>query len=480
VRPRTPTAERSPVQTSGARPVAAGLAAALAGAVLAGAVLAGAVLAGAVARGGAILEARGRILVFLGLWAAAWAVGVICARRLPARVAVPAVLLAAVPVRLAALSGPPTTSDDLYRYSWDGRVQAAGIDPYRYPPASPALDRLRERWLWPDDSTCARWHRPPGCTPINRPTARTIYPPLAQAWFGGVYRLAGIDARHKAWQVAGLVTDLAVVALLPLLLGAWGRDRRWVALYALSPFPALEFVNNGHVDGLAVVVVVAALLAAARHRPVTAGALLGAAALVKLYPALLVVALVGVGGRRLLALAQAAGAALVTVALGYLPHVVAVGGRVLGYLPDYLHEERYDAGGRYLLTGIVGLPAWAGGAVAAAAVAAAVAWVVVRRPAVPRGAAVLLGAALLAATPVQPWYAVTLLAVATIAAEPAWAVVAAAGYPYYFAVILDAPHAVALGRVGYGVALLAVAAASCRRLARSAAIVTGEQPSVAE
>ena len=34
------------------------------------------------------------------------------------------------------------TSDDLYRYAWDGRVQAHGVDPYASPPLEPALARF--------------------------------------------------------------------------------------------------------------------------------------------------------------------------------------------------------------------------------------------------------------------------------------------------------------------------------------------------
>lgn len=429
-----------------------------------------------VARGAGIVEARWDILLVLGVWTAAWAVGVACALRVTTRLAVPALLVAAAVVRLAALAGSPAISDDLYRYSWDGRVQAAGTNPYRYPPESPALARLREPWLWPDAAGCDRLGRPPGCTRINRSNVRTIYPPLAQAWFAGVYRVAGIDARHKAWQVAGLATDLAVVALLPLVLAAWGRDRRWTALYALSPFPVVEVVNNGHVDGLAVLAVVLALLLAARRRPGWAGALLGAAALVKLYPAVLVAGLAGCVPERHAgcvperktgcmpvlrwsALVRAGAAALAVVTVAYLPHVVTVGARVLGYLPGYLREEQYDEGGRYLLAGLLGLPAGFTAALAAAGVLAVVAWVLVRRPPAPRAFAAILGAGLLAATPVQPWYAVVLLAVATVAVEPRWALVVAAGYPYFFAVILDAPHAVAIGRLSYGAALAVVVAA---------------------
>ena len=39
--------------------------------------------------------------------------------------------------RLSLLFSPPYLSDDIYRYIWDGRVQAAGINPYRYTPRIP-------------------------------------------------------------------------------------------------------------------------------------------------------------------------------------------------------------------------------------------------------------------------------------------------------------------------------------------------------
>ncbi|MDP9072125.1 MAG: DUF2029 domain-containing protein [Actinomycetota bacterium] len=424
-----------------------------------------------VASGGPIFVARWGILARLTAWVVVWAVGVACALRLPRRVAMGAVFTLAVALRLGALAGPPVLSDDLYRYAWDGRVQAAGVDPYLYPPSSPQLASLREGWLWPDDRGCERLERPPGCTRLNRPAERTIYPPLAQAWFATVYRLAGTGAAHKAWQVAGLLGDVALVGLLPMVLRAWGRDERWTALYALSPFPVVEVVNNGHVDGLAALLVVGAVLAAARRRPGWGGVLLGAAALVKLYPVLLVVALVGApaGGRRLSSVGRAAGPAAAVLAAGYLPHVAAVGVRVLGYLPGYLREEDYTQGGRYLLAGLLPVPGLSTSIVAAAGLGAVIAWVLVTRPSVPRAGLALMGALLLVTTPVQPWYAVTLLALATVAVAPRFALVAAAGYPYYLAVILDAPHQDAVGRASYGTALAGVALGAWLNKGRRAA-----------
>jgi hypothetical protein len=425
----------------------------------------------------------------LAVWAVAWLVAVVLAFRLPARRAVTLVVIAGVAMRVAALGGPPNTSDDLYRYAWDGGVQAHGIDPYAYPPDAPRVAGLRDGWLWPDARGCAALNRPPGCTRINRPDARTIYPPVAEAWFGLVNGLAGDGHQHKTWQIAGLATDLAVMALLLLALDRWRRDRRWLALYALCPAPVFEFVHNGHVDGLAVALLLAAFWVAvaprgghaSTRRDVAMGLLIGAAALVKVYPALLLVAVLCVPrARPWLSLARAATAAAALAALTYLPHVLSVGARVVGYLPGYLREEHYAGGGRFLLAGALGMRGAPASALAVAALALTVAWVVWRRPEAPRAAAVLLVALFLVATPVQPWYAVSALAFGSLAAWPATAAVVAAGYPYYFAVILDFRHTVALGRLSYGAALVVVVASVARRRLGAAHRREIERPAAVE
>jgi hypothetical protein len=132
-----------------------------------------------------------------------------------------------------------------------------------------------------------------------------------------------------------------------------------------------------------------------------------------------------------------------------------VGPKVLGYLPGYLKEEHYEGGGRYLIAEALRLPLHLGEPLAVLAVVAAVGWVLVRRPPAPTAAALLLGVLLLAVSPVQPWYAVSLLAVATVAGLPGWAVVTVAGYPYFFAVILANRHVVGIGQISYTVAAVA-------------------------
>jgi hypothetical protein len=223
----------------------------------------------------------------------------------------------------------------------------------------------------------------------------------------------------------------------------------------------LEVVNNGHVDGLAIVFLLGALIALAPRpegpRSGLAGALIGAAALVKLYPAVALVAVVGATRtRRWGPLVRAGGAAVALTAVAYLPHVRAVGTKVLGYLPGYLREEHYQQGGRFLIAAALHLPTHVRGPASVAALAAVAAWVLVRRPPVPAAVALLFGTLLLAVSPVQPWYAVGLLAAAAVAAEPRWVAVILAGYPYFFAVILASPHAALIGELSYGAAAVCV------------------------
>src|SRR5579862_6401090 len=129
---------------------------------------------------------------WLAFLSAAWLL-----RKVPLRAAVALVLLGGIAVQLTAVSAPPKNSDDLYRYIWDGRVQAAGIDPYDYVPAASQLVGLRDAFLWnPDATYCVTpatvagypgMDLTQGCTMINRPLVPTIYPPVAEAYFLGVH-----------------------------------------------------------------------------------------------------------------------------------------------------------------------------------------------------------------------------------------------------------------------------------------------------
>ncbi|WP_426504395.1 hypothetical protein ACPPVO_43480 [Dactylosporangium sp. McL0621] len=106
------------------------------------------------------------------------------------------------------------------------------------------------------------------------------------------------------------------------------------------------------------------------------------------------------------------------VAAVYLPHVLAVGGAVLGHLPGYLNDEGYANGARFALLSWL-LPG-ASAAPVAVALLAGVALQAARTADPDRpwhAAATVTGGALLVAAPAYPWYALLLIVLVALGAR---------------------------------------------------------------
>jgi Glycosyltransferase family 87 len=416
---------------------------------------------------GGVGPGRYRLLTLILVWQALAILAATLLRWIrPRRLAVGLIIAALVALPAASLTRGSQISDDLYRYAWDGRVQAAGIDPYRYAPDSPALAKYRDDWLWPDAATCARLHKTPitddprhACTRINRPSVRTIYPPAAEGYFLVAHWLPGPSRDHKL-QLDAAILSAALTGLLAFGLRRTGRDPLTVAYYSFGPLAGLDIAADAHVDVLAALFGVGAILLATLRPRATVrtdvgiGVALGLAIAIKLYPALLLPALLRRGGGRRGALRLVAAAAGVVV-LGYIPHLMAVGGHVLGYLPGYLHEENYDSGSRFLLLGLFGLGDSATKVLAFLVVAAALVVVTVRRSrgaATPAsGALVLLGVVFLVVTPSQPWYALLLVCVSVLTGRLEWIAVAVAPYALYVVALIH-ENSLLAGQLSFAIA----------------------------
>jgi len=261
------------------------------------------------------------------------ALGVVLRARPGDRLLLGLVLCFGLLFRVTVLDSPVLLSSDLYRYLWDGRVQWAGISPYRYPPAAAELAALRDEAIYPK---------------INRPAKPTVYPPGAQALFAVMARVAPDSI--LAWRAFLLMSDTFTVGLLLVLL-----RRAWVPLeavivYAWSPLVVFEGVQAGHLDLAVIPLVLIALAWRQTGSSLLAGVALGAAALMKLYPLILVPAW---WRRRDW---QFLGVVAATVTLGYLPHAATVGPAALGFLPEYFgRAEDHNIGLRALLTYPFGL-----------------------------------------------------------------------------------------------------------------------------
>ena len=316
------------------------------------------------------------------------------------------VLAGAAALRLVVALQPPALSSDLNRYLWDARVGAAGVSPYLLPPAAPELAPLRDSEVHPH---------------LNRPESVTVYPPGAQLLFRGL-RLAGVRG-VTGLRLAMALIDVVAVALLALALARLGLPPARVVLYAWSPLAVSEHAGNAHLEAAVVLAVATTLLQWRQGRALLAGAALGAATLLKLYPAVLLAALRG-RGERSLWLGWGA-----TVAAGYALYLPAAGRRVLGFLPDYPGPaEDFNVGLRGLLEPLLaplpGQPRTL--AFAACAVALAAALVVLARrtagrdDAEGRCRAALGWTLLLMPTAFHPWYATPLLALCCFAPRAGW------------------------------------------------------------
>jgi hypothetical protein len=307
------------------------------------------------------------------------------------------VLVVAVVARSLLVPGAPTLSDDAYRFVWDGRVQAAGINPYRYVPADPRLVRLRD------------WHV---FTRVNRPHTHTLYPPADEVTFLSAHAVAGDGT--VPWKLSMLTLEASAVALLLVLLSRARVSGGRVVLYAWHPIAIVEIAGSGHPDPIMLVPLLATLLLWDAHRRVAAGVALGVAALAKFVPLLAAPFLARrLGGRFLLA-----GAATATAL--YLPYVGA-GTDTLGSVSSFVYQTTGSGPYTWLLAaGVERTAALAGLLVA---LAAGVAWAAAHPPRNLAGAcrltALLLGGALLASHTVLPWYLLWVLPLLCVAPVPA-------------------------------------------------------------
>lgn len=163
------------------------------------------------------------------------------------------ILGAAMMFRLTAWHIPPTLSDDLRRYQWEGRIQQEGHNPYATSPVS-----LGERSI-------------PGAD------FKAVYGPLTEAAQSLAYRVGG--GTLVAMKLPAVLADLALVAWL------YRRFPGRALIYAWCPLPILEFWSQGHNDALAILWLLPALMG------IAPGVFLGLAAAFKWWPLLLLPAL---------------------------------------------------------------------------------------------------------------------------------------------------------------------------------------------
>lgn len=232
----------------------------------------------------------------------------------------------AVLFRLALWWSQPIEELDIYRYLWDGRVLAHGINPYRYSPAEIEEANRSE----PATLELATLSRLLGRSPeiaktfslIDHRSVPTIYPPFSEAVFAATALItpehAPVRQQVCIFKAVLLLFDVATIGLLMGLLRNLKQPPTRALAYAWCPLVLKEFANTGHLDAIAVCLTVAVLWlltlsrresespskvdqlpSRPRSRDWLAAALWGGAVLAKLYPLVLAPVLLAFWWRRL-------------------------------------------------------------------------------------------------------------------------------------------------------------------------------------
>jgi len=224
------------------------------------------------------------------------------------------VLLFAVLFRIAMICAPPTLSDDIYRYVWDGKLSAHGINPYLYRPDAPELVSFRDKAIFGNMSSGIVY---------------SVYPPVSQA----VFLLGALTPYPiKAIKIIYSLFDIGTIIVLWLLLSHMGLPKRNIILYAWNPLPIYEFAGSGHTDSALLFFTLLTLLLFARQKYFGSFTALGLAIISKLLPLVFLPFLFfAVPGRRKYWLAAWSG---VVVVLGYLPFIGALPKVVKNFTTD--------------------------------------------------------------------------------------------------------------------------------------------------
>jgi len=204
--------------------------------------------------------------------------------------------------RFAVLPSQQIQEDDVYRYLWDGKVFANGINPFKFAPEEinqyKSLKIQNPKYFhshygkndqnelailndlkWENDIALRYMER------INHPDVPTLYPPLAQY----VFRFSQQINQDSllTLRIIFLAFDLMAMAFIVLALKALNLNQNFSLVYFWSPLMIKETYNSTHLDIIGISCLCVSLYFLIRKRMVGSIFFLALSVLGKFYSAVL-------------------------------------------------------------------------------------------------------------------------------------------------------------------------------------------------
>ena len=187
--------------------------------------------------------------------------------------------LAALLFRLLFIGAIPNLSQDFYRFLWDGRMIAAGFNPYLYLP-----ENLIELGTAPISQAKELFE---GMGALNA-SHYTNYPPLNQLLFAIAGIVAGKSVLGSVIVLRTFIiaADIGVLYFGRKLLVNLKLPESRIFLYLLNPFIIIELTGNLHFEGVMVFFLVWSLYLLQQKKWIGSAIIFACSVLLKLVPLL--------------------------------------------------------------------------------------------------------------------------------------------------------------------------------------------------
>ncbi len=178
--------------------------------------------------------------------------------------------------RVVSLFSIPALSDDFYRFIWDGRLWAAGINPFAGLPGEFLENPVLE----------SKGINKELFNLLNSPTNYTVYPPIAQYINWLAAKLFSGSISNSVYLMRSFVIgfDMISLVLIYKILRRYQLQASLLVLYALNPLVIIELAGNLHHEVFMITFLLGFLLFYSANKSIYAAPLLALSVASKLLP----------------------------------------------------------------------------------------------------------------------------------------------------------------------------------------------------